>query len=48
MEALKKRAARPLSPREEVRNYSAILTSQLGFLGPLPSVTLPGEAGSGR
>ena len=43
VEAMKERAARPLSQRDEVRNYSAILTSQLGFLGPLPSVTLPDE-----
>jgi len=39
--AMKERAARPLSERDEVRNYSAILTSQLGFLGPLPSVSMP-------
>jgi hypothetical protein len=39
--ALKKRAAKQVSEEVEVRNYSAILTSQLGFLGPLPSVSLP-------
>ena len=41
--ALKRRAAKPVSEEAEVRNYSAILTSQLGFLGPLPSVSLPGN-----
>ena len=44
--ALKKRAAKPVSEEVEVRNYSAILTSQLGFLGPLPSVSLPDKDGS--
>ena len=44
--ALKKRAAKQVSEEVEVRNYSAILTSQLGFLGPLPSVSLPDKDGS--
>ena len=43
--ALKRRAAQPMSEEAEVRTYSAILTSQLGFLGPLPSVSLPGDDG---